>query len=534
VAERRALALEFPRPSRSTLPIGAIAVASVVVATLVIAALETWTAIPDASAVYLVAVVTVGWIGGTWPALATAIGSFVVYDVLFVEPRFSLVIEDPVELLNLVLVLIVALAVGRLAALGRERATEADRRATEATASFAISRLIATGEATSSILPAIVERLTRDVPLDRAWVTLEAPGNDRTIADSGAGPIPASPVITTLVRMPGDEPARWVRAHAPTARRDAGTGERSSGGGVIRVKMETAGVVLGSLWGSTRQAEAGLDTAGTRLVSLAADQIALALRRDRLRDDAVRAEVARRSDAFKSALLDSVSHDLRTPLASIRATAGNLADPASEWTPEQIRDAAESIDDEVERLDRLVRSVLDLSRIGSGTLAPDVEVHDLAVLVDAAIGRARHALDPRAVTVDVPTETPLVLVDAVFLDTALANMLDNVTRHTPPDAHVRVSVTRPASHRVRLAVEDDGPGVPDQDLDRIFERFQRGGAGSPAAAGARHGMGIGLSIVRGMVEAMGGTATATRSELGGLAVVLDLPAAPAPPADETA
>ena len=110
MGERFAAALELPRPTRAALPIGAIAVASIVVATLVIAALENWTAIPDASAVYLVAVVIAGSIGGTWPALATAIGSFVVYDILFTEPRFSLVVADPVELLNLVLVLIVALA----------------------------------------------------------------------------------------------------------------------------------------------------------------------------------------------------------------------------------------------------------------------------------------------------------------------------------------------------------------------------------------------------------------------------------------
>jgi two-component system sensor histidine kinase KdpD len=552
VGERFAAALELPRPTRAALPIGAIALASIVVATLVIAALENWTAIPDASAVYLVAVVIAGSIGGTWPALATAIGSFVVYDILFTEPRFSLVVADPVELLNLVLVLIVALAIGRLAALGREQATEADRRATEATASFAISRLIATADSTGSILPVIAERLTRDVPLDRVWVTLETPAIDRTIADSGSGPLPATPVVTTLVRMPGDEPARWVRAHDPSARRDgaaagsAGAGAsltawpgapgssataRGRAGSVIRVKMETAGILMGSLWGSTSGPAAGLDAAGTRLMALAADQIALALRRDRLRDDAVRAEVARRSDAFKSALLDSVSHDLRTPLASIRATAGNLADPASESTPEQVRAGAESIDAEVERLDRLVRSVLDLSRIGSGTLAPDVEVHDLAVLVDAAVGRARQALEPRTVAITMPDEPPLVLVDAVFLDTALANILDNIARHTPPETRVEVSVTLPRPGRVGLVIEDDGPGVDGDDLARIFERFQRGTAGP---AGSRHGMGIGLSIVRGMTEAMGGTVTAQRSRLGGLAVILDLPAAPAPPSDEPA
>jgi two-component system sensor histidine kinase KdpD len=187
VREGRVARLDIPRPTRAGLPLAAVAIASIAIGTVVVAALETWTDIPDASAVYLVAVVIVGWLGGTWPALATAIGSFLVYDILFTNPRFSLVVADPVELLNLVLVLIVALAVGRLAAIGHERATEADRRATEATASFAISRLLATADSTASVLPVITARLTRDVPLRRAWVTLEAPRR------GGAGGAPGAP-----------------------------------------------------------------------------------------------------------------------------------------------------------------------------------------------------------------------------------------------------------------------------------------------------------------------------------------------------
>ena len=422
---------------------------------------------PDGSAVYLVAVVIVGWIGGTWPALATALGSFLVYDLLFTEPRFSLVVADPVELLNLVLVLIVALAVGRLAAVGRERATEADRRVTEATASFAISRLIATADSTASILPAVVERLTRDVPLDRAWVTLEASGNDRTIADSGTGPLPTSTVITTLIRTPGDAPARWVRAHGPTGHRDGTSAGARTGGtdptgsratalttndgeraaSIVRVKLETAGMVMGSLWGSVRRSGTGLDTAGTRLVSLAADQIALALRRDRLRDDAVRAEVARRNDAFKSALVDSVSHDLRTPLASIRATAGNLADPAAEMTSAEVRTAAGSIDAEVERLDRLVRSVLDLSRIGSGTLGTDLR----GPRRRRARGRGRHpgAADAPAAHAHGRRTRPSHRSSSSTRSSStrrLANILDNIARHTPPATRVEID-RQPAGAR---------------------------------------------------------------------------------------
>ena len=126
-------------------------------------------------------------------------------------------------------------------------ATEADRRATEATASFAISRLLATAQTTASAMPVITARLARDVPLGRAWVTLEMPGRDRLrpVADTGDGPVPSPAVVTSLVRTPGDEPARWVRAHEPALRGDASSGK----GAVVRVKVETDGVVLGCALG---------------------------------------------------------------------------------------------------------------------------------------------------------------------------------------------------------------------------------------------------------------------------------------------
>jgi two-component system sensor histidine kinase KdpD len=221
--------------------------------------------------------------------------------------------------------------------------------------------------------------------------------------------------------------------------------------------------------------------------------------------------VARRSDALKSALLDSVSHDLRTPLASIRATAGNLADPAIEWTPEATRAAAEAIDEETKRLDRLVRSVLDLSRIESGALRPDLEVFDTVELVERAVARSRPRLEGRPLSVEMAADLPLLLVD-----------------HTPQDAPVTVRARAGTPGRVVVWVEDGGPGVPESDLPNVFDKF---GRTRQPGEGSRRGMGVGLSIVRGMAEALGGTATATRSELGGLAIAIDLPAAPEPLAD---
>jgi two-component system, OmpR family, sensor histidine kinase KdpD len=522
------IATRIVRPS---LPVAALALATIAVGTLVVAVLERVTGIEDASAVYLVAVVIVGSVGGTIAAVGTAVIAFLVYDLLFTEPRFSLAVSDTRELLNLVLVLIVAIAVGRLAALGRERAAEADRRAREATGLFAISRLLATTDRTESVAGQIVARLADDAALERVWIGLEGGPHERILADTGSGPVPSPPVLLTLVRAPGDEPARWIRAHEPQVR--AGAPARPGrDGDVIRIKIETGGTVFGSIWGLKRTATTdgtarpGPDPAATRLLSLAADQIAMGLRRDRLRQEATAAEVARRADALKSALLDSVSHDLRTPLASIRASAGNLADPAVAWSPEATREAAETIDLEAQRLDRFVRSVLDLSRIESGALQPDVEVFDAKELLQRAVERFRPALAGRSVTLDVADDVPLLLVDAVLFDAVVSNLLDNVAEHTPPGTPVAVHARRAGPDRVRLTIEDGGPGVSAADLPRVFDKFHRA---ARTGEGARRGMGIGLSIVLGMTEAMGGTATARQGELGGLAIDLDLPGAPSPP-----
>jgi two-component system sensor histidine kinase KdpD len=520
MSERIAAALAIPRPARPSAGVGVLAVTSVAIATLFIAVVEQVTAIADASAVYLVAIVAVAIVGGTVPAVATALVAFLVYDVLFTEPRLSLAISDPAELLNLVLVLIVALAVGRLAGLGRQRAAEAERRATEATALFSVSRLLATAETTTSVAAPIVDLLVRDAALDRVWIGLEVGGGEQVLADSGSGTPPAAAIVTTLVRMPGDVPARWVRAHAPTSRPSAADRVAATAD-LLRIKIETGGTVFGSLWATRTAGGEAPSEEATRLLSLAADQIALGLRRDRLRTEATSAEVARRSDALKSALLDSVSHDLRTPLASIRATAGNLADPDVPMSAAEVRDAAESIDGEAQRLDRFVRSVLDLSRIESGTLVPDLEMFEVLPLIERAVARLAPVLRDRSVTYEVQGAPPLIRVDEVLFDAIVSNVLENVADHTPPGTPVTIGIAATGAGRVAITIEDAGPGISPGEIGHVFDKFQR--AGQPGER-ARRGMGIGLSIVRGMTEALGGVATAHASTLGGLAIGLELPA----------
>ena len=234
-------------------------------------------------------------------------------------------------------------------------------------------------------------------------------------------------------------------------------------------------------------------------------------------------EVARQSDALKSALLDSVSHDLRTPIATIRAAAGSLLEGGDHVDRAPV---AESIDRQAVYLDRLVTNLLDLSRIEAGELRPELHPVLLDDAVADTVDRLRSTLGDRDVQVDVPQDLPPVLVDEVYLDAVLANLIDNAHKYSPDEATIRVSACLAAGEeRVRLVVEDGGPGVPDEALGRLFEKFYRVGQ---AGASQRRGSGIGLAIVRGLTEAMGGAVDAGRSSLGGLAVTVELqPTAPA-------
>ena len=479
--------------------------------------------IADASPVYLIPVVFVASRYGTWPGLVTAVAAVAVYDLLFTEPRFTLVVADPREWLDLILFLFVALAVGRLVALNAERAAVADRRAAESEALFAVSRQLASSEFDEAA-QAIAERLQRDTGFDRVRVSIEKDGRERVIGDTSRGqPIPASSLTNTLVRPAGDGPARWLRTHEQLRR---GTG-RQIHPRVLRVPIEVDGDVMGSL--SAVAGDVGwLSPETTRLLALAADQLGLALHRERLRRAATDAEIAHRSDELKSALVASVSHDLRTPLASIRAAAENLLDPEVPWTADDVRKAASSIESEAERLDRLVRGLLDLSRIQAGALRPELEMCDLGSMVEAVVDRLRRALGDRPVTLLLPESLPPVRVDALLFDQLLSNLIENVARHAPPPVPLAVRADAGVEHAyAELVVEDGGPGVPAGILDRLFESpgmFDR------RAAGTRRGTGIGLVVVAGFAQAMDIGLSASHSQLGGLAVTLRIPVADPPEA----
>lgn len=501
--------------ARRRLGVSALVGGSLVGATIAVSALETL-GVGNASPLYLVAVVACGVLGGTGAAIATALGSFFVYNYFFTEPRYTFAISDPGVLLSVVLLLFVGIVVGQLAAAQRSRAQVAVAREREARSLFGISRVLATRESTEIALARIATVLRDETGMARVWVGIgPEPAEERMAADTaGDRGRPTTSRVRVLQRRPGDEPAAWSIVHQPAV-----TGRRKAEGDVYRVRIEASGEALGSIWAERDRQQGVPDGTQTRLLAATADQIGQALARDRIADEARAAEVARLGDQLKTSLLQSVSHDFRTPLAVIRAAAGSMDAP--ETSVDDRHASALAIEREVEYLNALVANLLDLSRIEAGVLRAERDVYDLDDAVRQAVDRRRVRLGDRPVAFEV--EPVMVRVDGVFVDAAVANLLENAIKYTPPGATIRLSSRPLDSSAVRLTIEDAGPGVPDSSLPHLFEKFYR----APGTrGGSRGGLGIGLAVVKGLIEATGGRVSARRSSLGGLAVDLDLPLAP--------
>jgi two-component system sensor histidine kinase KdpD len=497
----------------------AVATVSLGAATIAIAVLQDGFGVPNPSALYLVAVVATAIASGTWGAVLTAVASFVLYNFLFIDPRYTLTVAQPRELVNLLVLLFVGIVVGQLAALQRARAVDALAREREALALFQVSRELATRQSTPAALPVVAGILAREAAMDRVWISLGVDARERVAADTGGdAPRPDIGIHQVLQRMPGDVPARWARVHLPARTKARGV----AGFEVYRIRMEAGSEPFGSVWAARSRQYGPPQRSDTRLLAAAADQIGQALRQDQLAAEAQAAEIARQSDELKSALLQSVSHDLRTPLATIRAAAGSLR-PHGGLSEGEQEETVDAIDREVEYLNRLVTNLLDLSRIEAGALRAERDTFEL----DDLVGRTMERLRPRLAgrPVEVSLDVPPVDVDPVFLDEAATNILENALKYTADGTALRVSARDLHDGFVRLTIEDGGDGVPDAALSRLFQKFYR------VPGGPRHsrsGTGIGLAVVRGLVETMGGRATARQSELGGLAIDLDLPFARMP------
>jgi two-component system sensor histidine kinase KdpD len=241
----------------------------------------------------------------------------------------------------------------------------------------------------------------------------------------------------------------------------------------------------------------------------------------RLRHESLQVEVLQRTDALRAALISSVSHDLRTPLTSIKAAASSLLQEDVRWNDEERRSFVQAIEREADRLNRLVENLLDMSRIESGTLRPEKEWYPIAELLHDILGRMQPLLQGREVLVHLPDDLPPVELDYLMIDQVLTNLLENALRYTPPGSPIEISASTTATE-LFVSVADRGPGIPLSDRERIFDKFYRV-LGSTRETG---GTGLGLAVCRGLVEAHQGRIWVENRAGGGAIFRFTLPLRP--------
>lgn len=476
------------------------ALTSVAIVTVFIGQVLGRTHIANISMLYLAAVLGTATYLGRGPAIAAALASFISFNWSFVEPVHTVIVGEPTELFSLLLFLLTAVVTGQLAADQRARAREARQREREAVVLYDVVRLIAE-RPLEQALQAVAERLRTELGLAAVAIDVASGGPVRRVVagrDESAEQLRGSLAPSRVLgggHAPSDgqhgDPGRWVTIVPPDRANLAGSTRRPHTLPLIAGDRRKGTLALLHEPGSS------FTPSDDRLLSAAAVQIAAAIEREELHARATETTVLERADEAKTALLQAVSHDLRTPLSSIMAGATSLRQKDVTWSEAEREEFLAGIEAEARRLDRLVADLLSVSRIESGSLRPRKELHDLGALVGDVVGRLAPANGHRILVAQAEGLPPVAL-DYVQIDQVLTNLVENATKYAPAGSEVTVSV-RPRADEIEIRVTDSGPGVPAGASERIFEPFQRADAGR-----GMPGSGLGLAVAKRFVEAHGG------------------------------
>ncbi|WP_371497073.1 sensor histidine kinase KdpD [Kitasatospora sp. NBC_00374] len=427
-------------------------------------------------------------VGGLYPAVASALIGSSALNYWFTPPLHTFTISEPQNILAVAIFTAVAIAVASVVDLAARRTHQAARNQAEAQTLSALAGTVLRGAPTGeapftdeSLLTALLDQV-RETFQQESAALLERPDERapwQLTAASGIDP-PARPEQADVDVPVGDHLALALRGRV-------------------------------------------LPAEDRRLLGAFAAQAAVLLDRRRLAGEAAAARREAEGNRIRTALLAAVSHDLRTPLAGIKAAVSSLRSEDVEWGEEDEAELLAGIESGADRLDHLINNLLDMSRLQTGTVTPLIQPTDLDEVVPYALG----GVPPEGVRLDVPESLPMIHADAGLLERALANLIENAVKYSPDGRRVLVKADalHPAGTRARveLRIVDRGPGVPEEARERIFAPFQRYG---DAPRGA--GVGLGLAVARGFVEAMGGTVTAEDTPGGGLTMVVTLPAVDLP------
>ncbi len=432
---------------------------------------------------FLSLTVSAALVGGLLPAIGSALVGSSVLNYYFTPPLHTFTINEPQNIMAVAIFTVVGISVASVVDLAARRTHQAARSQTEAQTLSALAGTVLRGAPNGDgVLTALMEQVRETFGQESAAL-LERPD-----------PLgPWVPVATAGPRPP----------------------ERPEGADVdVPVGDSLALVLRGRV----------LPGADRRLLGAFAAQAAVVLERRRLSREAAAARREAEGNRIRTALLAAVSHDLRTPLAGIKASVSSLRSADVQWDPEDEAELLAGIEAGADRLDHLINNLLDMSRLQTGTVTPLIQETDLDEVVPYALG----GVPPESVRLDVPETLPMIRADGGLLERSLANLVENAVKYSPDGVKVLVkadALEQPGvPGRVELRIVDRGPGVPEEAKEKIFAPFQRYG---DAPRGA--GVGLGLAVARGFVEAMDGTVTAEDTPGGGLTMVVSLPAVDRPP-----
>jgi two-component system sensor histidine kinase KdpD len=504
------------RPSFDVVPY-VVALLSVAGALAVAWVMQPWFGLESADLVFLTVVIGIAVRYGLLPSLVASVAASLCYNFFFLPPILTFTITDPTNVAAFVSFIVVAIIVSNIAAGTRSQATIAVGRARTTEALYAFSRKLAGTGTLDDVLWATAFQIASML---KVRVVLLLPHNGSIAVKAGYPPedtLDKSDLAAATWAWQNDRPAGRGADTLPGARR-------------LFLPMRTGRATVGVVGIDSDKPGPALTPDQRRLFDALIDQAALAIERVRLVEDVDRTKRTAETDRLRAALLTSLSHDLKTPLASILGAAGMLRGLPEKLSGDERVELVTTIIDESERLNRFIANLLDMTKLEAGAVAPKTGPHDVGEIVGATLKRASKILAEHCIEVELAPDIPMVMVDDVLLEQVLFNLLDNAAKYAPADTTIRIRSWREGD-AVCLQVLDEGPGIPQEDLERIFDKFYRVQKGDHVRAGT----GLGLAISRGFIEIMHGTIAAdNRRDRTGAAFTIRVPVVTATKTLETA
>jgi two-component system sensor histidine kinase KdpD len=506
---------------------GLVAVAVVAGISVLIGAVESVGHVSNISNLYIIGIAILASQRGIYPALVAAVLAFIAFDWFFVPPLHQFSIDEPSEYLSLVTLVVTIVIIGQLLAVARTRANEAHLRQRQTQLLYDVSHAALSSPRMSPVYALALWRLNDTLGLTGSRLFLKDSHGLRLEAASGAlAEVADEGFWLQQTIEDGRLLAIWVQPHnnvrigaefRPGAAPAISGGSASQAGqpSQIYLPLRIESRVEGVLVVGPKKDNTDMTIEDRQLLEAFANQLAVAVERQSISEQQARARALEESDRLKTALISSVSHELKTPLAAIKASVTALLDQASTLRGGVEQELTEGIDRETDRLTRLVSNLLDMSRVEAGALRPQLEWVSIADVIADVLDRMEPVMPERQVMLELPDSLPPTPLDFVQISQVATNLLENAVRYSPAKAAISISA-EVVREQLRVTVFNEGSHIPPPELERLFDKFYR-------LSTASGGVGLGLSIARGIVEAHGGRIWAENVGKRGVAFSFTIP-----------